>query len=114
MTGLREDGKLLDCPVLAAIKVISGKWKTRILWLLRERPCHFGELRKTLPGVSAKVLEEQLRQLERDGLISRREEMQGGLKFVFYSYSDYGRSLIPVLNDLGQWGSEHQQRRAAP
>lgn len=110
VSSARREEKLFDCPVLAAVKVISGKWKTRILWLLRERPYHFGELRKTLPGVSAKVLDEQLRQLESDGLISRREERRGALTFVFYAYSDYGRSLIPVLDDLGQWGLEHRSR----
>ncbi len=61
--------------------MISGKWKTRILWLLRERPVHFGELRKTLRGVSAKVPDEQLQQLEVDGLITRREAFQGGVRF---------------------------------
>ncbi len=110
MRGHQRDGKLFDCPALAAVRVISGKWKTRILWLLRERPYHFGDLRKTLPGISAKVLDEQLGQLEDDGLIVRREEMQGGLKFVFYAYSDYGRHLIPVLDALGEWGLQHQKQ----
>jgi DNA-binding HxlR family transcriptional regulator len=107
----RQARKLFDCPALVAVRVISGKWKTRILWLLRERPYHFGDLRKTLPGVSAKVVDQQLAQLESDGLVARREEMRGGLRFVYYSYSNYGRSLIPVLDDLGQWGNEHGSRQ---
>ncbi len=107
-----RDGKLFDCPVLVAVRAISGKWKTRILWLLRDRPYHFGDLRKTLPGVSAKVLVEQLGQLEGDGLIVRRKELQGGLKFVFYAYSDYGRHLIPLLDTLGAWGLQHRRRSA--
>lgn len=106
-----QQDKLLDCPVLVVIKAISGKWKTRILWLLRDRPYHFGELRKTLPGVSAKVLDEQLKQLEQDGLIARREELRGGLTYVIYSYSDYGRSLVPLLDDLGSWGAAHHRRQ---
>lgn len=69
---------------------------------------HFGDLRKTLPGVSAKVLDEQLKQLERDGLITRREEMQGGVKYVFYAFSDHGQSMIPVLDSLGDWGVQHR------
>ena len=108
-----QDRKLFECPALAAIRVISGKWKTRILWLLRERPMHFGELRKTLAGISAKVLDEQLGQLEADGLIARHEETRGAVRFVRYSYSDYGRSLIPVLDGLGDWGAEHGRRPAA-
>lgn len=112
MTGPDRQAKLFDCPVLTALKPISGKWKTRILWLLRERPWHFGDLRKTLPGVSAKVLDEQLTQLERDGLILREERMQGAMRFVYYRYSDHGRSLIPLLDGLGDWGMAHRGRTA--
>jgi DNA-binding HxlR family transcriptional regulator len=104
------DRKLFHCPALVAVKTISGKWKTRILWLLRERPYHFGELRQILPGVSAKVLDEQLKQLETDGLIDRRDEMRKGVKYTFYAYSDYGRSLIPALDALGMWGIGHASR----
>lgn len=113
MTGPDLEKKLFDCPALVAIRVISGKWKTRILWLLRDRPRHFGELRMTLPGVSAKVLDEQLAQLEADGLVTRRPQMQGAVRFVLYAYSDYGRGLIPVLDGLGNWGDAHAGRRAA-
>jgi DNA-binding HxlR family transcriptional regulator len=112
VNGATQDRKLYDCPALVAIKVISGKWKTRILWLLRDRPMHFGELRKTLPGVSAKVLDEQLGRLEAEGLIARHEEFRGGIRFVRYSYTNYGRSLIPLLDGLGAWGSEHGRRYA--
>ena len=112
MTGPNRFQKLFDCPVLTALKPITGKWKTRILWLLRDRPHHFGELRKTLPGISAKVLDEQLKQLERDGLVTRREDLHGALKFVFYDYSENGRSLIPLLDGLGDWGLAQQRRTA--
>ena len=57
-----QDRKLFECPALAAIRVISGKWKTRILWLLRERPMHFGELRKTLNVAEATEIVRQLDQ----------------------------------------------------
>lgn len=110
VTGSPAREKLFHCPALLAVRVVAGKWKTRILWLLRERPFHFGELRKTLPGVSAKVLDQQLSQLEQDGLIHRREDMQGGLRYVYYAYSDYGRQLIPVLDSLGEWGLRHDSR----
>jgi DNA-binding HxlR family transcriptional regulator len=111
VTGLDRQLKLQDCPVLWALAPITGKWKTRILWLLRAGPHHFGELRKTLPGVSAKVLDEQLKQLERDGLITRREELQGAMRYVYYAYSDHGRSLIPLLDGLGDWGFAHQSQQ---
>ncbi|GHC47868.1 winged helix-turn-helix transcriptional regulator [Neogemmobacter tilapiae] len=107
MTSPRPDEKLLHCPALVATRVIAGKWKTRVLWLLRERPHHFGELKGRLPGVSAKVLAEQLQQLERDGLIQGQAELRGGVSFVLYDYTRYGRTLIPALDALGTWGLEH-------
>ena len=107
MTGQSDDEKLFHCPALSALKVISGKWKTRILWLLRERPYHFGELKRTLPGVTAKVLSEQLRQLEDAGVLAQRDTMVGSVQYCHYSYTDYGRSLIPVLDALGHWGVDH-------
>ena len=101
------DTKLYDCPVLIALRVLSGKWKTRVLWLLRSRAHHFGELKSLLPGVSAKVLAEQLRQLEGDGLVAKSIELRKGVSHSLYSYTDYGRSLIPALDQLGDWGLAH-------
>ena len=109
MTADREDQKLFDCPALSALKVISGKWKTRILWLLRERPYHFGDLRRTLPGVSAKVLTEQIQQLEDARIVVRRETTRNGVTFADYQYSNYGRTLIPALDSLGNWGLTHKE-----
>lgn len=104
------DAKLLDCPALLTIRVISGKWKTRILWLLREREHHFGELRRALPGVSAKVLTDHLRALEADGIVTSRTDQRGGVTYSVFAYTDYGRSLIPALDALGQWGLDHAKR----
>jgi DNA-binding HxlR family transcriptional regulator len=105
-----RDAKLLHCPALQALQVISGKWKTRVLWLLRDRPYHFGELRRTLPGVSAKVLAAQIHELEHDGLVSREERTLQGVVHAFYSYTDYGRQLVPLLDALGHWGLAHEVR----
>lgn len=100
--------KIADCPVLTTLELISGKWKTRTLWLLRDAPHSFGALKRGLRGISSKVLTEQLQQLERDGLIDRQEGFQGGVRVVVYTYSDYGRTLIPALDALGAWGRRHQ------
>ncbi len=107
MTGSNDDPKLFHCPALVTLKIVSGKWKTRILWLLRERPYHFNELRQTLPGVSAKVLAEQVRELEEAGVVTRTETSRGGGIHVDYAYSTYGLSLIPVLDAVGNWGLQH-------
>jgi DNA-binding HxlR family transcriptional regulator len=110
VTTTSGDPKLLHCPALAAIRAISGKWKTRVLWLLRERPHHFGEMKALLPGVSAKVLSEQLRQLADDGLVGSQEVVRGGVSFMVYDYTGYGRTLVPVLDILGGWGVDHEDR----
>ncbi|MFQ6547016.1 winged helix-turn-helix transcriptional regulator [Aestuariibius sp. 2305UL40-4] len=102
--------KLVDCPALAALSVISGKWTTRILWVLREGSCDFGALRRALGGVSAKVLTDHLKALEAEGVILRRERSEAGVVHVSYAYSDYGRTLIPALDALGQWGLTHAAR----
>ncbi|NJM82586.1 MAG: helix-turn-helix transcriptional regulator [Tabrizicola sp.] len=111
VTTAKPDPKLTHCPALVGIKAISGKWKTRILWLLRDRPHHFGEIRTLLPGVSAKVLSQQLSQLGKDGLVLPQEEMRGGVVFMIYDYTDYGRTLVPVLDLLGAWGDGHERRQ---
>ncbi len=98
---------MLHCPALTALRVISGKWKTRILWRLREGASHFGALHDALPGVSAKVLTQQLRQMEADGLIERSVSMRGGVAHAFYGFTAFGRTLIPALDALGDWGLTH-------
>ncbi len=113
MTAPEDDLKLFHCPALVALKVVSGKWKTRILWLLRERPFHFGDLRRRLPGVSAKVLTDQIRELEEAGVIERNSEVRNGVEHVVYAYSDYGRTLVPALDALGHWGLTHSNRMEA-
>jgi DNA-binding HxlR family transcriptional regulator len=101
--------KMHDCPVLATIKAMGGKWKPRILWKLREGPANFGDLRRVV-GVSEKVLHENLRALERDGLISRTPAKIGEVVYVEYRFTDYGLSLAPVLDAMGNWGVIHGAR----
>ena len=112
MTTDSEDWKLEHCPALVAIKVISGKWKTRILWQLRSGPIHFGDLRRKLEGVSPKMLSEHLKQLETDGLIRRDIETVGGTSLSSYRFTDYGKTLVPSLDSLGEWGIAHERRRS--
>lgn len=102
------DPKLLHCPALVTIRLISGKWKTRILWLLRSGPMQFGALRRELPGVSGKVLTDHLRALEVGGLISREAAKDGKIALAFYDFTPYGRTLIPALDALGDWGLVHE------
>lgn len=100
-----------DCPVMATIEVIGGKWKPRILWRLRDGPATFGDLRRYV-GVSEKVLSENLAALQRDGIVSRQPLKEGDMVYIEYDYTGYGRSLVPVLDAMGGWGLGHDARKS--
>ena len=105
------DLKMFDCPALVTIQLVSGKWKTRILWHLRLGSAGFGELKRALPGISAKVLTEHLDGLVEDGLLARSQHFENNVVRSAYDYTDYGRTLIPVLDALGFWGLTHAGRQ---
>ncbi len=102
----RIDG---SCPVATTLSVVGGKWKTIILYHLNENVRRFAELRRLLPGITQKVLTEQLRELERDGIVLRKIYAQIPPK-VEYSLTEYGKTLRPVLKALCDWGNSHEQR----
>jgi DNA-binding HxlR family transcriptional regulator len=93
------------CPVQATINVLSGKWKVQAVWRLSFGPLRFAELRDLLQGISEKVLTAQLRELEKDGVVTRREVRTSPPK-VTYSLSRSGETLIPLLEGLCDWGSK--------
>jgi DNA-binding HxlR family transcriptional regulator len=94
------------CSVEAAISLIDGKWKCVILFHLQDGPVRFNELRRRLPDVTQRMLTNQLRELELDGLIDREVFAQVPPR-VEYSLSERGRSLQPVLEALRRWGDEN-------
>ena len=95
-----------NCPVEAALDVIGGKWKAVILFRLLEGTKRFNELRRLLPRVTQRMLTNQLRELERDGIVHREVYAQVPPK-VEYSLTDFGQTLLPVLLSLKRWGEEH-------
>ena len=97
------------CPVYTAIGVISGRWKPMIIQRLHARPHGFGELRRAMPAISTKVLREQLRQLQADDLI-RRRQLSPKVKGVQYSLTPYGHTLDPLFSMLWEWGTGHLRR----
>jgi len=99
-----------DCPVQATINVMSGKWKVQILWHLSFRPMRFAQIRKKLKTISEKVLTDQLRQLEGDGLI-QREASRSIPPAVTYRLNEEGEKLVPMLESLCEWGSAHFQMK---
>lgn len=99
------------CPLYTAIGVISGRWKPMILQRLARGAHGFGELKRAMPRVTAKVLRAQLRQLEADGLVSRRVLAPARLG-VRYEQTAYAKSLDPVFTALLRWGTRHIEREA--
>ena len=96
----------MTCPVRATLEVIGGKWKPVILYYLKtEGICRFGELQKFIPHISKKVLTQQLRELETDGIVNRKDYGEIPPK-VEYSITDYGFTLRPILETMASWGTE--------
>lgn len=93
--------------VKVTLDVIGGKWKPLIMFLLHERVMRFSQLQREIEGITQKMLTEQLRELERDGLINRKVYPQVPPK-VEYSITDYGKTLVPVLETMHKWGKSHR------
>lgn len=100
------------CPVEAALDVLGGKWKPIILWWLHQRTYRFSELRRMIPGVTEKMLTQQLRELEADAVVHRRVYPTVPPK-VEYSLTDHGNSLKRALNAMCDWGQVHMDRIGA-
>ncbi len=94
-----------QCGLDAAIDVVDGKWKVLILWALHDATRRFGETRRLLPGISEKVLTQQLRELEADGIVHREVYDQVPPR-VEYSLTGHGQRLNTALAPLGEWGKE--------
>jgi DNA-binding HxlR family transcriptional regulator len=99
------------CPVEATLSVVGGKWKVLILWNLINGTKRFNELGRSISQVTRKMLTEQLRELESDKLIVRKVFPEVPPK-VEYSLSDYGRTFIPVMQAMAQWGMTHTESKS--
>lgn len=99
------------CPVRTTLALIGGKHKAFILWNLFDGTKRFSQLQKAVPQANAKMLSQQLKELERDGLISRKAYAVVPPK-VEYSLTDLGKSLKPVLSCVYEWGTSYLQSRA--
>ena len=95
-------------PVVNALKIIGGKWQIAILYRLNQSPCRFGELKKTLYPITQQMPTKQLRELEKDGLISRQVFNVIPPK-VEYSLTQFGLSLKPVMGSSCKWVSENKK-----
>jgi DNA-binding HxlR family transcriptional regulator len=108
----RRPNPVTDCPLTAALAALGGKWKLIIVYWLAESPKHFAALRRLMPGISQKVLTQQLGELVSDGIAQRRP--QGAIPApVEYSLTDYGQSVLPLLEDVRVWGRAHIEHLTA-
>ena len=101
-----KNGRTFHCPVEAALDVIGGKWKALILWHLCDGVKRFSELQRELPGVNAKMLTRQLRELEGDGVVQRTVYPEVPPR-VEYAVTEFGRTLLPILEALCAWGTQY-------
>lgn len=103
MAGLKEK---LGCPITAMLELIGGKWKPVILYFLTFGTRRFGEIAVRIPIISRKVLTEQLKELEKNGLIVRKQYKEIPPR-VEYSLTDLGKSLTPVFTQMSKWGKKN-------
>ena len=104
-----EKNNLPECPVATTVQLIGSKWKLLILRNLMARPWRFNELKKSLDGISQKVLTDSLRALEADGIVVRTVFPEVPPR-VEYSLSETGETLRPVLKSMESWGIEYKTR----
>jgi DNA-binding HxlR family transcriptional regulator len=95
-----------SCPAERTVQLIGGRWKVVILWFLLQQTMRFSDLRRSIIGISQKMLTQQLRELERDGIVQRTVYRQVPPK-VEYSLTSLGRSLKPIAEAMHQWGVKH-------
>lgn len=101
--------KTVACPVETTLKVIGGRWKVLIIHFLLEDTQRFGELTRLLGSISARALSKQLRELEADGVVARKDYGEIPPR-VDYSLTAHGRSLKPVLLAMEAWGKTIKPR----
>ena len=101
--------KEYSCGLEAALEVIGGKWKVLILWGLRAAPRRFGELRRQIPGISEKMLIQHLKEMESDGIVTRKDYKEVPPR-VDYALTSFGGTLCDALAPLCEWGQMHMER----
>lgn len=99
-------GKIYHCAMDITMDYIGGKWKSVVLWYLKNGTQRFAELKKQIPDITEKMLSIQLRALEADGLVKRKVYGTKPPIKVEYSLTEFGTTLIPALNAIAKWGRE--------
>ena len=92
-----------------SLDIIGGKWKIPILWQLKNNPARYGELKKSLQNVTHKMLTQQLRELEKSGIIKRKVYPVVPPK-VEYSLTELGKTILPIIEGLNEWGTFYKSQ----
>lgn len=104
----KDKGSMHGCPVAAAMQVIGGKYKVIIIWNLIDKTLRYNELKKAMPQVTPKMLSQQLKELEADGIVNRILYPVVPPK-TEYSLTGVGQTLAPIVKSLCAWGREYCQ-----
>lgn len=96
-------GKEYHCAMDVTMDYIGGKWKTVVLWYLRKDKKRFSELRRLIPNITEKMLSLQLKDLENDGIVKRKVYPEVPPRVEYY-LTDFGKTLIPMLEEIAKWG----------
>jgi DNA-binding HxlR family transcriptional regulator len=109
-----EGEQVFHCPVEATMGMIGGKYKAAVIYhLTQDGTLRFNQLRRLIPQATAKMLAQQLRELEADGFVHREVYPVVPPK-TEYSLTEYGRTLIPIVDLMCTWGNEHMADRILP
>lgn len=97
-----------SCPVTATMKVLGGKWKPILInAIYLTAPARFGELKRSVTGITQSMLTQQLRELEDDGLINRKIYAEIPPR-VEYTLTEFGLTLSPIMQSMAEWGKEYR------
>lgn len=101
--------ELPQCPVATTLRLIGNKWKIFVIQRLLDRPYGFNELRRSIEGISEKVLSQNLKALEADGIITRTVIPELPVR-TKYALSETGESMRPIIASMETWGSGYQEQ----
>jgi len=104
------NGQEFHCAMDVTMHYIGGKWKTVVLWYMRKDKKRFSELKKLIPNITEKMLSLQLKDLERDGIVTRKVYPEVPPR-VEYFLTDFGKSLIPMLEEIARWGRHLTEKK---
>lgn len=106
--------KQIHCEVEDLLILLGGRWKVLIIWRISEGTCRHGQLLRSLEGISKKILTQRLRELESAGILQRSHYLEGKVKVVEYSLTEWGREVMDLVNHLHEWAVARHEKIRPP